>query len=207
MSKRKIKIKCSSINGIKLSEEQVISVWIEESGDSYKKLSTSPDILEWDFDFERDTEENVADEVIEAIKPKENPTPTHTRQPELTNEEEIVKVCREELGVDNYQKMAVLLEAMLIVGYRSPNLLFTPPLFQRGVKKQYEISGNQPQSIENAVAKMILESYYSGITIDEALLDTVIKVKPLWKNLKDYPTLASFAYKLYNKNGEKEKER
>ena len=228
MPKRKIKITCSNINGVVLSEPQTISVWVTESRDNYMTLSRNENIIEWDFDELKPEENNNVEEAkpeeeekpepepipepkeeikVEEPEPEPEPMPAETTPPpipqrELTNEEQIVEVCIHELGVTDYQKMAMLLEAILVVGYRSPNLLYTPLLFQRGIKTQYDKVGNQTPSIELAVTKMVLETYYRDTNIKEALLDTITRTKPLWKTLKDYPTQASFAYKLYNKNGQ-----
>ena len=190
MPKRKIKITCSSINGVELSESQTFIVEVNECKEVYKALSTSPDISEWDFVVEEQEE-------VECL-PKETlgPIPQRTKEPST-----IKDVVKDELGVTNILYLAFLLDSIHKVGMRSPNLIFDMGLFRKAVKTEYlkQKDKTETPSVELTLTKLILESYFNGTEFDDALEEVLMKMKDVWKEIKNYPTLSSLIQKLFRK--------
>ena len=177
------------ITGYEDTEEKEIELIIDvqESKELYKSLSNSDVIKDWDF-----IEEEEDEEIIPITKPI-------ALAQEDSEEEKLARSIQENLGIENIGEIAKLLEAFLIVGYKSPALKFDEALFKNQIRQKYnEINVS---SAEQVVCKMILETYYPHISCSEALIDVIIKLKEIWisDKVSNYPTLASLTYKLFKK--------
>jgi hypothetical protein len=177
------------ITGYEDTEEKEIELIIDvqESKELYKSLSNSDVIKDWDF-----IEEEEDEEIIPIKKPIAS-------QEDSSEEEKLARSIQENLGIENIGEIAKLLEAFLIVGYKSPALKFDEALFKNQIRQKYnEINVS---SAEQVVCKMILETYYLHISCLEALIDVIIKLKEIWisDKVSNYPTLASLTYKLFKK--------
>lgn len=194
-STRKLRIKISESDlllgflGISVPEsdkELDFTIEVPETKELYKSLTENTKIKDWDF----------IDDEVEEVKP----APKYQAVGEEKTPEEDLAICAtRDLDIVGFNELAYFLEALLIVGYKSPALKFDKYLFSHQLKDKLEELRKIPITAEHAVCKMVLETNYLRLSCYEALIDVIIKMKEIWmkKEIKNYPTLASLLSKLF----------
>lgn len=103
------------------------------------------------------------------------------------------------LCVKDYNSLATLVEAIFRVYKQSPNIKFESGLFYNTLEIEYNLVASSPISIEHSLIAMIIETYYNKATINEAIEDTIEKLRGLWitKKLSDHIGVTSLTKVLY----------
>lgn len=103
------------------------------------------------------------------------------------------------LCVKDYNSLATLVEAIFRLYKQSPNIKFESGLFYNTLEIEYNLVASSPISVEHSLITMIIETYYNKVTINEAIEDTVEKLRGLWltKKLSDHPGVTSLTKILY----------
>ena len=103
------------------------------------------------------------------------------------------------LGVKDYNSLATLVEAIFRLYKQSPNIKFESGLFCNTLEVEYNLVASSPISVEHSLITMIIETYYNKATINEAIEDTVEKLRGLWltKKLSEHPGVTSLTKILY----------
>jgi len=186
MQNRKIKvsIRVSKIKEVleklnKSSEFITVDLDIEENKDIYKYLSTSDDIISWDF--------------IE----KENTYNKNSSIQELKNKEVEEIRLEDPIHIDNYNELATYVESVWRVCIKSPIIKWGTDFFYKTLNDEYNMIALSPISLEHALLVMILQTYYRDVDITKAIEDTNDKLKNNWNSLKNHPSLASVSKALY----------
>lgn len=163
----------------KNSEFITLDLDIEENKDTYKYLSTSNNIISWDFieDEEKKVKESIA-EVSKVVEVEDN---------------SII----DPIAITNYNEFATYVEAAWRVSRKSPTLVWGSNFFNKVIKDEYNIVATSPLTLEHGLLVMILQTYYRDVEIIEALNDTNEKLKNNWNKLKDHLSLASVSKMLY----------
>lgn len=163
----------------KNSEFITLDLDIEENKDTYKYLSTSNNIISWDFieDEEKKVKESIA-EVSKVVEVEDN-------------------AIIDPIAITNYNEFATYVEAVWRVSRKSPTLVWGSNFFNKVIKDEYNIVATSPLTLEHGLLVMILQTYYRDVEIIEALNDTNEKLKNNWNKLKDHLSLASVSKMLY----------
>lgn len=158
-----------------------LTVTIEESAVLFKKLSTDPGILSWDFeikDKKEIPESEKSDDKIEVYSKDEQNIPgDNILVPYFTN----------------YNEAATWIEATWKLSKKSPNLIFGSQLFKKEIALKYDIVANSSVTVEHSLLCMILENYYKDTDFKTSYEDIVEKIKNNWKGFNQHPSLASIA--------------
>jgi 23S rRNA pseudoU1915 N3-methylase RlmH len=164
----------------KNSEFITLDLDIEENKDIYKYLSTSDNIISWDFIEveEKEAKENSITEVSKVIEMEDS---------------SII----DPIAITNYNEFATYVEAVWRVSRKSPTLIWGSNFFNKVVNDEYSIVATSPLTLEHGLLVMILQTYYRDTEIMEALNDTNNKLKNNWNKLKDHLSLASVSKMLY----------
>lgn len=103
------------------------------------------------------------------------------------------------LGINNYNSLATLVESIFKINKNSPNITFESGLFFNVLEVEYNNRANSEISIEHSLLAMIIESYYKDSKIEDALEDTISKLKGMWisKELSGHPNTTSLTKILY----------
>lgn len=117
----------------------------------------------------------------------------------LTNDEQGITYYKSKLGVKDYNSLATLVEAIYRRAKQSPDIKFESSLFYNTLEIEYSVVASSPVSVEHSLITMIIETYYNKATIDEAIEDTVEKLRGLWitKKLSEHPGVTSLTKVLY----------
>lgn len=189
--KIKVEIKADKVKEVleKLNKDSnsiTLDLDIEENKETYKYLSTSNDIISWDF-----IEETTEKKVIPL-----NPTI-------IKQEEEIIEVDTEEvinpIAISDYNEFATYVEAVWRVGRKSPTIKWGTRFFYKTLKDEYNVVASSPVSLEHALLVMVMQTYYRDVELNEAVNDTNSRLKDNWSKLKDHLSLASVSKALYEK--------
>ena len=186
MSSRKIKIeiKAGKVKEVleKLNKDSnsiTLDLDIEENKEIYKYLSTSDDIIGWDFIEEKKTVPTVKED----------------------KKENIIELEVEEVNpitISDYNEFATYVESVWRVSRKSPNMKYGSNFYYKTLNEEYNIVASSPVSLEHALLVMVLQTYYRNVeNIDEAIEDTNNKLKNNWNKLKDHLSLASISKALY----------
>jgi len=72
-------------------------------------------------------------------------------------------------------------------------------LFCNTLEAEYNLVASSPISVEHSLITMIIETYYNKATINEAIEDTIEKLRGLWltKKLSEHPGVTSLTKILY----------
>lgn len=179
--KIKIEIKADKVKEVleklnKDSNSVTLDLDIEENKEIYKYLSTSDNIISWDF---------IEEKKVTPIIYKEN------------KKEETTEIKIDPITISDYNEFATYVEAVWRVGRKSPIIKYDSDFFYKTLNDEYNIVASSPVSIEHALLVMILQTYYRDVDINEAIKDTNTKLKNNWSKLKDHPSLASVSKALY----------
>jgi len=103
------------------------------------------------------------------------------------------------LGVKDYNSLATLVEAIFRLYKQSPNIKFESRLYCNTLEAEYNLVASSPISVEHSLITMIIETYYNKATINEAIEDTIEKLRGLWltKKLSEHPGVTSLTKILY----------
>lgn len=177
--------------GIESGEEKnLVDVIIEvpESKELYKSLSRNDKIKDWD----------MIDDGTEEIKVGD-PAPEYQAIKKTDENSELAGWIWENYNMATYNDLAVLIQSVLMVGYKSPALKFDQFLFNNQVKERYQEINQKTTTTELTVCRLVLEMHYSQISRFEALIDVIIKLKEIWSTtgFTDYPNLSLLIRKLY----------
>lgn len=190
--KIKVEIKADKVKEVleKLNKDSnsiTLDLDIEENKKIYKYLSTSDDIISWDFVEEIENKKVIP--LIPTIKQEEN--------------EEILEVDTEEvinpISISDYNEFATYVEAVWRVGRKSPTIKWGTRFFYKALKDEYNIVASSPVSLEHALLVMVMQTYYRDVELNEAINDTNSRLKDIWDKLKDHLSLASVSKALYEK--------
>lgn len=190
--KIKIEIKADKVKEVleKLNKDSnsiTLDLDIEENKEIYKYLSTSDDIISWDFVEEIENKKVIP--LIPTIKQEEN--------------EEILEVDTEEvinpISISDYNEFATYVEAVWRVGRKSPTIKWGTRFFYKALKDEYNVVASSPVSLEHALLVMVMQTYYRDVELNEAINDTNSRLKDIWDKLKDHLSLASVSKALYEK--------
>lgn len=123
----------------------------------------------------------------------ENEDPKNLEQPQGTT------YYTSSLCVKDYNSLATLVEAIFRLYKQSPNIKFESGLFYNTLEIEYNLVASSSVSVEHSLIAMIIETYYNKATINEAIEDTVEKLRGLWltKKLSDHPGVTSLTKVLY----------
>ena len=184
--KIKIEIKADKVKEVlenlhKDSNSIILDLDVDENKEIYKYLSTSEDIISWDF-IEEEKSDNIKKIPIQKIK------------------DDVIEVESEEvspISITDYNEFATYVESVWRVGIKSPVIKWGTNFFYKTLKEEYDIVASSPVSIEHALLVMILQTYYRDVDITEAVEDTNTKLKNNWNSLKNHPSLASVSKALY----------
>lgn len=187
--KIKIEIKTDKVKEVleKLNKDSnsiTLNLDINENKDVYKYLSTSDDIISWDFVDEKTTIRNIED----------------FSSPGLKNEDDVVEVESEivnPINISDYNEFATYVESVWRICLKSPVIKWGTNFFYKTLNEEYNSVASSPVSIEHALLVMILQTYYRDVDLTEAIEDTNTKLKNNWSSLKNHPSLASVSKALY----------
>lgn len=143
------------------------------------------------------------DFIEEIEEPQEEPKSNESQhEPEELEPEPNSKYYTSVLGVVDYNSMATLVESIYRLYKTSPNIKFESNLFYSSLKSEYSNTANTAISVEHALLSLIIETYYKDTNIQEAIDDTVGKLKELWisKKLSDHPGTTSLTKVLYGRS-------
>lgn len=186
--KIKVEIKADKVKEVlekldKNIDTITMEIEVEESKEIYKYLSTTDDIVSWDFtdklkdnsDSTKKTDEGHSEieEQVESIEP--NPT----------------------ISITDYNLLATYVEAVWKMYYKSPTIIWGSNFFNKTLKQEYDTVSSMPVNLEHALLSMILQTYYRDVDIKDALEDTNNKLKTNCSKLKDHLSLASLSKALY----------
>ncbi len=103
------------------------------------------------------------------------------------------------LKIKTYNDLATLLEAIFKLYKNSPNIKFESGLFYNTLEAEYNKVASEPISVEHSLIAMIIESYYGITNMENAIEDTVEKLKGMWisKELSGHPGVTSLTKILY----------
>lgn len=202
-NKREIKITTNKekileiLERFEITENFDIILELPESKELYKTLSTDPSIIDWDYIYS-DEEENINNEDnnyndtnITRIPEKKPYTPPVTTIKELVGEVE------NKFGIDTFNNMSTLVEAIWNLSKKSPGIIYGSNLFWELLEPLYNEVGNTPVTINHAMLCKIIEAYYYPSSVSEAYDDTMAKLKENWKLISTYNTIVEVATKLY----------
>ena len=140
----------------------------------------------------------------------ENYTPIHPySQPDQINgwgdkkedpeQPQGITYYKSRLGVKDYNSLATLVEAIYRRAKQSPDIKFESSLFYNTLETEYNAVASSPVNVEHSLIAMIIETYYNKATMDEAIEDTVEKLRGLWitKKLSEHPGVTSLTKILY----------
>lgn len=199
MKKIKITLKNPSFNiseilnllNISINDIEFI-VNVEENKDTYKKLSTSDLIDDWDF---IESQEKVGKPITEK---KTCSCPDIDNNYASEGEELAIKVINT-FNVVSENELATFVEAVWRTSRISPNILFGSNLFITAVKQTYDEVASSDLTLEHSLLSMIISNYYSGHDFNTILNDTLLKLKVNWKTLSSQSSLAGVSKLLYEK--------
>ena len=199
MKKIKITLKNPSFNiseilnllNISINDIEFI-VNVEENKDTYKKLSTSDLIEDWDF---IESQEKVRKPITEE---KTCSCPDIDNNYVSEGEELAIKVINT-FNVVSENELATFVEAVWRTSRISPNILFGSNLFITAVKQTYDEVASSDLTLEHSLLNMIISNYYSRHDFNTALNDTLLKLKNSWKTLSSQSSLAGVSKLLYEK--------
>lgn len=208
----KIKIKASNVNELlKLLEKSgdtlcTLELDLEVSKSTIKILDNYCE----DWDFADSKEETVRPDpnIPNSIEEDKNYTPVRPySQPDQINgwgdkneqQSQGTTYYTSSLCVKDYNSLATLVEAIFRVYKQSPNIKFESGLFYNTLEIEYNLVASSPISIEHSLITMIIETYYNKATINEAIEDTIEKLRGLWitKKLSDHIGVTSLTKVLY----------
>ena len=200
MKKIKIKLKdpTSSISellkelGIDIKDIDII-VNMEENKETYKKLSTSEFIDDWDFASNPLPSCNCNKDVNHSEDKPKVDNDIIDRDPELQTAEAYGVT----FGLTNINELSTFVEAVWASSVKSPNIIFGSKLFITSVKNNYDTVANSCLTMEHELLKMIIENYYGDNTFNDILTDTLNKLKNNWNVLPNQSSLAGVAKLLY----------
>ena len=193
--KVKLEIKSDKVREVleklnKNPESITISVDIEENKDTYKYLSTSDDIISWDFVDECECVKEECKRNSAAVKLEED-------QSNVDNSEDIDNSNL--IVVKDWNELSTYIEAAWRFGRKSPTVIWGTNFFYKTLYEEYNVVASSPLTLEHALLVMILQTYYRDMDIKDALEDTNDKLKNEWVKLKDHLSLASLSQALYEK--------
>lgn len=217
--KKKITITTSAKDAQKILSELCIDDQIELSvfisGDSNKdickKLSGIDEIIDWNFD--NNCIENYKTYVNEPVKVLKDTKFTeeviekfnsslNIDNPKVFNLDEILEALSElEINIPSNNELATLIEAIWKKG-QTWSFGFGKN-FIKGLPEVYSEIANSPSNLNHAMIGMILGSYYTGISIENAIKDTISKISTLWDSRKDYQGVTGLVYAMYKNNNPK----
>jgi hypothetical protein len=145
----------------------------EETADLFKKLSTDPGIVSWEFD--------------EGIEPLQNTETTKLEPQQEKNKSNLIPYFT------NYNDAATFIEGVWRLSKKSPNMIFGSQLFKKEAMTEFNVVGSSQITVEHSLLTMILQNYYKDLEFTEAYEDIVEKLKQNWKALSGHPGLASLA--------------
>lgn len=140
---------------------------------------------------------------ISYSKPTEVPINENPIQENKQVDEEIessITYYLKKLGVKDYNSLATLVESIYELYKQSPNIKFESGLFCNTLEAEYLAKASSQVTIEHSLLAMIIESYYGkDVKIQEALEDTVGKLRGMWisKELSGHPNTTSLTKILY----------
>lgn len=201
---KKIKVKLKDLNSSisKLSEELNIDpnnieiiVNLEENKETYKKLSISELIDDWDFI----DEEKIYKEIPSKSSITDNKSTNKTTDDTVLDEKTFADKVVELFGIVSINELSTFIEAVWVSSVKSPNIIFGTDLFLASIKNSYDIVATSRLSIEHELLKMIIEQYYTDTTttFNEILNDTIDKLRYNYRVLSRQSSLAGVAKLLY----------
>ena len=103
------------------------------------------------------------------------------------------------IGVKDYNSLATLVESIFSLYRQSPNIKFESGLFYNTLEIEYNNIASSPVTIEHRLLTMIIETYYKDAKFNEALDDTIGKLRGMWisKELSNHPNTTSLTKILY----------
>ena len=202
---KKIKVKLKDLNSSisKLSEELNIDpnnieiiVNLEENKETYKKLSISELIDDWDFVSE---EEKTYKEIPNKFNIIDNKSTNKSTDDTVLDEKTFADKVVESFGIVSINELSTFIEAVWVSSVKSPNIIFGTDLFLASIKNSYDIVATSRLSIEHELLKMIIEQYYTDTTttFNEILNDTIDKLRYNYRVLSKQSSLAGVAKLLY----------
>lgn len=123
----------------------------------------------------------------------------------LDEYEKPIDYYMKELNVNNYNSLATLVEAIFKISKSSPGIKFESGLFFNVLNVEYSNIANSEVTIEHSLLTMIIETYYGDSKIEDAIEDTVNKLRGMWisRELSGHPNTTSLSRVLYGPNTKK----
>lgn len=199
----KVKIKVRNVNELLklLGESSETMCTLELDLEISKSVIKILDNYSEDWDFVEEKEKNISpsDEEM-AIENKNYSQPINIDKVE--EEPRGTTYYESSLCVKDYNSLATLVEAIFKLYKQSPNIKFESGLFYNSLEIEYNLVASSPISIEHSLITMIIETYYNKATINEAIEDTIEKLRNLWvtKKLSDHQGVTSLTKVLYGGN-------
>lgn len=210
MSTRKITIETTNENlgdvlkdlGVATSNYKdniFVTLEIPDNKYNYEYLSKSDKVINWSIGEFREFEEG------RYIPPKPKKEESKSKPKKSTAKEEEVEEKEKPMNFalgyvdpdEGYEGLAKFIEASWRVCKKSPGIIFGTPLFKSVLGKEYENIEKEGNKLDRALLKQVLESYYLGFPYEDALDDTVNKIKVAWKSLPSHQSLTSVSVRLY----------
>lgn len=189
------------------SNEIYVTLDLPDAKETYEYLAKSKKILDWsiggiqEFQVGRYTDPDD-------VSPKEiiEEHPATIKKKEREQEAKIEKPSRDKFAgfvsdlilqsSDPYKAMVNFTEASWRQSRKNPAVMFGTPLFKTNLETEYKaVSGSA--SIERALLQKVIESYYVGVEMSDAVQDMIDKIREKWKQLSESETLTSVSITLF----------
>lgn len=230
MSTRKITIKVNEknlpdvLNELKVVKskknfwkpaELFITLDLEDEKMTYEYLTKSKKIIDWSIgeysEFDNSQFETPKEEYEHpAARKKREVEKVEEEKKELTRVETEVAPGYDKLtqyivsltlkAENEYVGMAMFVYASWQIYKAQPGIIFGTPLYKSSLGKKFEEILGKDKTVEMALLEKVVESYYPGISLADAILDLEDKMKKKWKLFEQCETLTSVSILLF-RNG------
>lgn len=100
--------------------------------------------------------------------------------------------------VVDFNTLATWVEAVWRLSKKSPAIVYGSDLFNAEVEKEFSVVGSEVASIEHLGIKTLLETFYNN-SFEFAHEELQGRVKAMWKELPNHPSVISIIAKLLGK--------